>query len=226
VLHLQATRTFELQGTTCSLLLRAVLPRDLLPTDRYNSLQCPKSSHGLYPNGGCCHVCGSKEHRYRDCPDRTKVDDGDADADSTTSKFKAARKPTDRSQQGSHKRFDDSPEHPSSRGGQDSGDDEDADGALDGDFDVVTDGDVIGNVPVKEARVSKHSFARDDEDERKGTPVRIVASAGSSHVKVVKTKTQKLKERQRKEESKQRQLAKAVAEKKKKTKPVKEVTFD
>jgi zinc finger CCHC domain-containing protein 9 len=35
-------------------------------------MQCPKSDHGVYPNGGCCHFCESVEHLAKDCPKKTK----------------------------------------------------------------------------------------------------------------------------------------------------------
>src|SRR5579875_2238826 len=36
------------------------------------SSKCPHSTHGLYPNGGCCRTCGSVEHLVRDCPEKKK----------------------------------------------------------------------------------------------------------------------------------------------------------
>eukprot|EP00047_Mylnosiga_fluctuans_P012856 m.28120 g.28120 ORF g.28120 m.28120 type:complete len:209 (-) comp4500_c0_seq2:87-713(-) len=36
------------------------------------SKACPDNPRGLYPNGGCCNVCGSVEHLRRDCPDLLK----------------------------------------------------------------------------------------------------------------------------------------------------------
>jgi hypothetical protein len=170
------------------------------------SSRCPKSSHGLYPNGGCCHVCNSKDHRYRDCPDRLKTEDGEERSFVKTSRKFA----------GTRTRFG-SPEPE----GKTSGGDDDAN--VDGDFQVA-DEDAIGSVPLHEARRPRPA-ADSSDDERKGKPARIVAGAGDSRVKVVKTKTQRLKQKKEKEESKKRQLAKAMAEKTKKSKPVKEVAF-
>ncbi len=36
------------------------------------SSKCPHSTHGLYPNGGCCHTCGSVQHLERDCTEKKK----------------------------------------------------------------------------------------------------------------------------------------------------------
>eukprot|EP00357_Protocruzia_adherens_P018928 CAMPEP_0114975574 /NCGR_PEP_ID=MMETSP0216-20121206/2182_1 /TAXON_ID=223996 /ORGANISM="Protocruzia adherens, Strain Boccale" /LENGTH=224 /DNA_ID=CAMNT_0002336385 /DNA_START=44 /DNA_END=718 /DNA_ORIENTATION=- len=34
--------------------------------------RCPESAKGVYPNGGCCHQCGSVQHLARDCPSKGK----------------------------------------------------------------------------------------------------------------------------------------------------------
>lgn len=34
------------------------------------SRDCPQSDHGLYPRGGCCHICGSINHLAKLCPDK------------------------------------------------------------------------------------------------------------------------------------------------------------
>ena len=36
------------------------------------SRQCPDNPRGLYPNGGCCNMCGCVEHLKRDCPEFQK----------------------------------------------------------------------------------------------------------------------------------------------------------
>jgi hypothetical protein len=33
--------------------------------------------NGLYPNGGCCHICLEKSHLVKDCPNK-KTDDDDS----------------------------------------------------------------------------------------------------------------------------------------------------
>lgn len=30
--------------------------------------QCPDNPKGLYPNGGCCKLCGDVTHLRKDCP--------------------------------------------------------------------------------------------------------------------------------------------------------------
>ena len=34
------------------------------------SKECPDNPRNVYPNGGCCPLCGSVEHYKRMCPDR------------------------------------------------------------------------------------------------------------------------------------------------------------
>ena len=34
------------------------------------SSKCPDNPRGLYPNGGCCKVCGSVEHFAKNCPQK------------------------------------------------------------------------------------------------------------------------------------------------------------
>ena len=45
---------------------------------------CPKSSNRLYPDGGSCRECGSKDHYVKDCPARKrgKCDDDASEASS------------------------------------------------------------------------------------------------------------------------------------------------
>lgn len=33
------------------------------------SVQCPDNPKGIYPNGGCCKICGAVTHLKKDCPD-------------------------------------------------------------------------------------------------------------------------------------------------------------
>ena len=34
---------------------------------------CLDNPNGLYPNGGCCHLCQLKNHFSRDCPSRKRT---------------------------------------------------------------------------------------------------------------------------------------------------------
>lgn len=36
------------------------------------SRECPENANGLYPKGGCCHICLQKTHLVKDCPHRTE----------------------------------------------------------------------------------------------------------------------------------------------------------
>ena len=38
------------------------------------SRDCQENPNGLYPKGGCCHICLQKTHLVRDCPMRTEED--------------------------------------------------------------------------------------------------------------------------------------------------------
>lgn len=38
------------------------------------SRECPENANGLYPSGGCCHICLQKTHLVKDCPERTEED--------------------------------------------------------------------------------------------------------------------------------------------------------
>lgn len=38
------------------------------------SRECPENANGLYPRGGCCHICLQKTHLVKDCPERTEED--------------------------------------------------------------------------------------------------------------------------------------------------------
>lgn len=38
------------------------------------SRECPENANGLYPKGGCCHICLQKTHLVKDCPLRTEED--------------------------------------------------------------------------------------------------------------------------------------------------------
>jgi zinc finger CCHC domain-containing protein 9 len=37
--------------------------------------QCPSNANGIYIHGGCCKVCGSKQHRGTECPEKRKKKD-------------------------------------------------------------------------------------------------------------------------------------------------------
>ncbi|XP_032662658.1 MATH and LRR domain-containing protein PFE0570w-like [Odontomachus brunneus] len=39
------------------------------------SSQCPDNPKGIYPNGGCCKICGAVTHLKKDCPDLIKTKD-------------------------------------------------------------------------------------------------------------------------------------------------------
>lgn len=37
------------------------------------SSQCPDNPKGVYPNGGCCKICGDVTHLKKDCPNLMKT---------------------------------------------------------------------------------------------------------------------------------------------------------
>lgn len=37
---------------------------------------CPKNERGVYPNGGCCHYCGSVRHLARNCKPAQAANNG------------------------------------------------------------------------------------------------------------------------------------------------------
>ena len=39
----------------------------LCDTKGHLASACPKNERGVYPNGGCCHFCGSVKHLARSC---------------------------------------------------------------------------------------------------------------------------------------------------------------
>lgn len=39
----------------------------LCDTKGHLASACPKNDRGVYPNGGCCHYCGSVKHMARNC---------------------------------------------------------------------------------------------------------------------------------------------------------------
>ena len=36
------------------------------------SSQCDQTKNGIYPNGGCCRVCGENTHLAKNCPSKNK----------------------------------------------------------------------------------------------------------------------------------------------------------
>jgi hypothetical protein len=36
------------------------------------SSQCDQNKNGIYPNGGCCRVCGENTHLAKNCPSKNK----------------------------------------------------------------------------------------------------------------------------------------------------------
>lgn len=45
------------------------------------SSKCPQNTHGIYPKGGCCKVCGDVWHLAKDCPDKGTAKDRKASAE-------------------------------------------------------------------------------------------------------------------------------------------------
>lgn len=42
------------------------------------AVQCPDNPQGVYPNGGCCKICGAVTHLKKDCPDLVKAKEENA----------------------------------------------------------------------------------------------------------------------------------------------------
>jgi len=33
---------------------------------------CPQNTHDIYPNGGCCRICGGVTHLAKNCPNKDR----------------------------------------------------------------------------------------------------------------------------------------------------------